>query len=37
MNEIGNILKADDCVLIKASRSYKFEDIFEKIKEEKGE
>ncbi len=30
---IGNVFKDGDCVLIKASRAYKFEEIFEKMKE----
>lgn len=31
-NEINSLLKDGDCVLIKASRAYKFEEIFEFIK-----
>jgi len=33
MNDINRLLKEGDCVLIKASRKYKFEEIFEIIKQ----
>ena len=33
IGNIDNILSEGDCILIKASRAYKFEDIFEKIKD----
>jgi len=31
--KIGEVFKDGDCILLKASRAYKFEEIFEKIKE----